>query len=106
MDSLHHPLEHGIEDLARLLRVTIGQQLHRSFEVGEEHCDLFTLALEGGLGSKDFFGEMLRGVSAGRVEPRRGGTHLNGLATREAEAGLGRQVGPALPATGTESRAT
>jgi hypothetical protein len=28
MDGLHHPLEHGVEDLARFLRVTIGEQLH------------------------------------------------------------------------------
>jgi hypothetical protein len=25
MDGLHHPLKHGIEDLARLLRVTFGE---------------------------------------------------------------------------------
>jgi hypothetical protein len=25
MDGLHHPLEHGVEKLARLLRVTVGE---------------------------------------------------------------------------------
>ena len=63
VDRLHHPLEHGVEELARLLRVAVGQQLHRALEVGEEHGDLLALAFEGGLGGEDLLGEVLRGVA-------------------------------------------
>ena len=48
VDGLHHPLEDGIEELARLLGVAVGQELHRALEVGEEHGDLLALAFEGG----------------------------------------------------------
>jgi hypothetical protein len=46
VNSLHHELEHGIQDLARLLGIAIGEQLHRALEVGEEHGDLLSLTLE------------------------------------------------------------
>ena len=49
MHRLHHPLEHRVEELARLLGVAVGQQLHRALEVGEEHGDLLALAFEGAL---------------------------------------------------------
>jgi hypothetical protein len=48
VDGLHHELENGIENLASLLGVAVGEQLHRALEVGEEDCDLLALALEGG----------------------------------------------------------
>ena len=57
----------GIEQLARLLRIAVGEQLHRALEVGEEHGHLLALALEGGLGREDLLGEMF-----GRVGLRRG----------------------------------
>jgi hypothetical protein len=42
-----------IENLARLLGIAVGQQLHRALEIGEQHGDLFALALEGaGAGSR------------------------------------------------------
>jgi hypothetical protein len=47
--GLHHSLQYRVEDLARLLRIAVGEQLHRALEVGEEDRDLFALALEGGL---------------------------------------------------------
>jgi hypothetical protein len=49
MNGLHHPFEHRIEDLTRLLRVAVSEQLHRTFEVGEQHGDLLTLTFERGL---------------------------------------------------------
>ena len=61
VDGLHHALEHGIEELARLLGVAVGQQLHRALEVGEEHRDLLALALEGGSSRS---GSSRRGASA------------------------------------------
>ena len=68
MDGLHHPLEHGIEELARLLGVPVGEQLHRALEVGEEHRDLLALALEGGLRGEDLLGEVLGGVATQGLE--------------------------------------
>ena len=62
MDGLHHAFEHGIEELAGLLGVAVGEQLHRALEVGEEHGDLLALALEGALRGEDLLGEVLRRV--------------------------------------------
>jgi hypothetical protein len=66
MDGLHHQLEDWIEDLARLLGIAVGEQLHRALEVGEQDSDLLALTFEGGLGREDFLGEVLRGVGRGR----------------------------------------
>ena len=68
MDGLHHPLEHGVEELPRLLGVAVGEQFHRALEVGEEHRHLLALALEGSLGGEDLLGEVLRGVGLRGVE--------------------------------------
>ena len=62
---LHHVLEHRVEELARLLGVAVGQQLHRALEVGEEHRDLLALAFQRGLRVEDSLGEVL-----GSVRPR------------------------------------
>jgi hypothetical protein len=65
VNRLHHVFEDGIEDLARLLGITICEQLHRALEIGEEHSDLLALALEGALGREDLLGKVLRGVGRG-----------------------------------------
>jgi hypothetical protein len=65
VDGLHHPLEDGVEELARLLRITVGEQLHRALEVGEEDGDLLALAFQSGLGGEDFLGQVLGGVMLG-----------------------------------------
>jgi hypothetical protein len=70
MDRVHHPLQHGIENLARLLGVTIGEQFHRALEVCEEDRDLLALAFERGLRREDLLGEVLGRVGLGRWEPR------------------------------------
>jgi len=36
MYGFHHQLEDGIEDLPRLFGISIGEQLHRAFQVCEE----------------------------------------------------------------------
>ena len=91
--GLHHPFQHGIEQLARLLGVAIGEQFHRALEVGEEHGDLLALALQGGLGGEDLLGEVLWGV---RLRGRRTnrGRRASGdrVAALEAEAGAARVV--------------
>jgi hypothetical protein len=65
VDGLHHQLENGIQELARLFGVAIGQQFHRSLEVGEENRHLFALALQCGLRVDDPFGKVLRRVGRG-----------------------------------------
>jgi hypothetical protein len=54
MDRLHHVLDDRVEELPRLLRVTVGEELHRALEVGKEDRDLFALALKGRLRGEDF----------------------------------------------------
>src|SRR5215468_7598670 len=63
VDRLHHSLEHGIEDLPRLLGIAIG----------EEYCHLLALALERSPGEENAFGEMLRGVGLWSGKAWRGG---------------------------------
>ena len=43
---LHHALENGVQELARLLRVAVGEQLERAFHVGEQHGHLLALPFE------------------------------------------------------------
>ena len=71
MHRLHHVLEHGIEQLARLFRIALGQQLHRALEVGEEHRDLLPLALQSALGREDLLGQVLGRVGGGGAESGR-----------------------------------
>ena len=103
MDGFHHPLEHGVKDLARFLGVTVGEQLHRTLEVSEEHGHLLALALKRGLRSQDPLGEVLGGVTGGNwagrsraprqsraaraTEPLAGGHFGSTLRAREGEAG-------------------
>jgi hypothetical protein len=50
--------QHRVEELARLLRVAVGQQLHGAFEVGKQHGDLLAFAFEGSFGGEDFLGQV------------------------------------------------
>jgi hypothetical protein len=63
--GVDHSLKDWIKKLPRLLGVAIREQLHRSFQVGEEHRDLFALAFDGGLRGEDPIGEVLWGVALG-----------------------------------------
>ena len=89
VDGLHHVLEDGVEELARLLGIAVGEQLHRALEVGEEHGDLLALALQGGLGGEDLLGEVLGGVRLRAQANATGAASASGdrLAALEAEAG-------------------
>ena len=97
VDRFHHALEHRIQELARLLRVAIGQQLHRAFEVREQHGHLLALALQRSARGQDLLGEMLWGVflRKGRFVSSEGG---DGRTAFQAELGAGRQLGPAARA--------
>jgi hypothetical protein len=47
VDGFHHPLEHGVQDLACVLGIAVGEQLHRALQIGEEHGHLLAHALVG-----------------------------------------------------------
>jgi hypothetical protein len=64
MDRLHHVLKDGVQDLACLFGVAVGEQLHGALQVGEEDRDLPALAFQG-LGGEDPLGEVLGGVRVG-----------------------------------------
>ncbi len=70
-------LQHRIEQLPRLFRVAVGQQLHGAFEVGKQHRDLLTLAFKGAARGENLLREIGRGVRqwrpSRRLSPRRGG---------------------------------
>jgi hypothetical protein len=68
-----HPLEHTVEQSARVLGVAVGEQLHRSLEVGEEHGDVLALALERVLRRADPLGQVRRGIGRRRCKARRSG---------------------------------
>ena len=95
VDGLHHALEDGIEELARLLRIAVGEQLHRALEVGEEHGDLLALAFEGSLGGEDLLGEVLRRVGLRRASL---GLRIDRRTTLQAELRRPRQLRPAFRA--------
>ena len=108
VDGLHHVLEHRVEQLARLLGIAVGEQLHRALEVGEEDGHLLALALEGGLGREDLLGEMFGrvGLRRGNLPRRRGSREgPTALAAELLRAGVRgatgrahrRQPGSALP---------
>ncbi len=104
VDGLHHQLEDRVENLARLLRIPVGQQLHRALEVGEEDGDLLALALKRGLGGEDLLGQMLWRVGLRRDEARRraGGAHRRGAL--EAEPRPGGELRPAARAPESKRR--
>jgi len=46
VNGLPHPFEHRVKELPRLLWVTIGQELQRALQIGEQHGDLLALTFE------------------------------------------------------------
>jgi hypothetical protein len=62
MHRRHHAFEDRVEELAGLFGITIGQQLHRALEIGEQHRDLLAFAFEGSAGGEDLLGQMRWGV--------------------------------------------
>ena len=70
MHGLDHALEHRVEQLLHLLRVAVGDHLHRAFDVGEQHGDQLALAFQRGPGDENLIGDVLRRVAFGRSEAR------------------------------------
>src|SRR5262249_36203520 len=73
-------LEDRVEQLARLLGVPVGEELHGALEVGEQDRDLLALPFEGRLRGEDLLGEMPGGVGLRRREARLGGISDRGAA--------------------------
>src|SRR5262249_47823797 len=68
---------------ACFLGVAVGEELHGTLEIGEQHGHLFALAFEGALGGEDLLREML-----GRVGFRGGESRCRcGLTTQRLPAG-------------------
>ena len=98
MHRLHHAFEHGIEDLARLLGIAVGEQFHRALQVGEQHRDLLALAFERGLRGEDLLGEVLGRVGIRRRKPGPCGVRAKFGAALAAEllfGSIGRTAGSA-----------
>ena len=109
VDGLHHPFEHRIEDLPRLLGIAVGEELHGALQVGKQHGDLLALALEGALGREDLLDEVLGGVALGRGEAgRRGRLRRSGRKRRPAtiaKLAPGLHFGAAVGADGSKRHA-
>jgi len=98
VNRLHHPRNHGIQQFAGVFGITVSEQLHGAFEVGEENCDVLALAFQGRPGGKDLLGEMLGGVGLWRSEAGRRGLSRNGFSALEAELRVDGQFGLTLDA--------
>ena len=71
MHGSHHALQHRVDELPGLLRVTVGQdEFQRPLQVRKEHRDLLALAFQGTTGGEDFLREI-----GGRVGERGRGLH-------------------------------
>ncbi len=105
--GVHHPLEHRIEKRAGLLRIAIGQQLHRALEVGEQHRHLLALARQRVSGAEDPLGQMPGRVVLGSGEAsgwRAGWRQARGVSAFGTELGRRRERMPAPPARPREWR--
>ena len=92
VDGLHHALQDGVEQVARLLGVALGEQLHGALEVGEENGHLLALAFQRAAGSQDAGGEVLRRVRLRRDARRRcrGAQRLTTLIAEATTRGVAR----------------
>ena len=70
VDSRHHALEHRVEELARLLGIAVGQELHRALEVRKQHRHLLALAFQRASRGEDLLGQVLGRVNMRDMELR------------------------------------
>jgi hypothetical protein len=78
-------IDDRVKEFPRVLRITVGKQLHGALHISEKNCDLLALAFESGFGSQDLFGEMLGRVGLGRREIRSRGDLTKRRSTLAAE---------------------
>ena len=110
---IHHQREDLVEELARLLGVAVGQQLHRGLQVGEEHGHLLALALQGTPGGHNLLGQIGRGIAHGLRGWWEDGSWGEGLGwegqrrtTAPTELEPWRVLKPTLPTATREGSAT
>src|SRR5262245_42818944 len=103
VDRLHHSHDDRVEELAGLLRIAVGKQLHGTLEIGEEDRDLLALTLERAFGGENLFGEVLGGVAPRRGEPRCFVSSGDGLPALEAKLRARRQGAVTLTASEREA---
>ena len=89
--GLDHALQDRVQQLSGLLGIAVGQQLHRSLQVGKQYGDLLALALQGTAGGQDFFRQIgghvgQRGTIQGARRWRRGRRRRAGITTPDEAA--------------------
>ena len=98
MNSFHHELDYGIEELPCLFRVTVSKQFHGSLEISEKNSHLFSLTLERTFRRQDLLGQMFGCIALWSGEARC--SRRSGIACRmralRAELGGGGQLGSAV----------
>jgi hypothetical protein len=100
-------LEDRVKELPCLLRVFLGQQLHRSFEVSKQHRNLFALTLKDALGSQNLLGEVLGRICLWRRKPGLFSGRSTYLSPAlETELGLRWKLYPALGTVESKVNAT
>jgi hypothetical protein len=105
MDGVYHQREDWIDELARVLGIAVGEQLHRPLEVGKQHSYVLALAFESRLGGEYLLGEVLRGIRIGRRKLTRRCARLEASATLTAELLSRRIAGTTVPAQDREAGA-
>jgi hypothetical protein len=65
--GLDHALQHWVQELAGLLGVALGQQLHGPLQVRKQHGNLLAFAFEGAAGEENLLGEVHRGGGQGHT---------------------------------------
>ena len=105
MHCLHQPLEDRVEDFTCLLRVAIGQELHRPFEIRKQNRHLLALTFQRALGVEDLLGEMPRSVRVRGGEARSTSRSSRCLPACDAEGCTRWQLGLAVDARQREGSA-
>jgi hypothetical protein len=65
--GLDHALQDRVQELAGLLGVALGQQLHGPLQVGKQHRDLLAFAFERAAGDEYLLGQVRGGVGQGHA---------------------------------------
>ena len=65
MHRLHHAFQHRVEELPGFFRIAVGQQLHGTSQVREQHGDVFAFAFERTTGGQNLLGQVLRCIGQG-----------------------------------------
>jgi hypothetical protein len=56
MHGLHHLFDHRIENLSRVLRIAVSEQLHGALHVSKQNRHQLALAFESALGCENLLG--------------------------------------------------